>query len=78
MATYRPGIDQSQHAKSVSHIINVIIVIIVALLSVYIADTLMLLPLLSQCYYQSTVTVTTADVTLVAIVTAMTVVCTAV
>ena len=27
MATYGPGIDQSQHAKSVSHIIIVIIVI---------------------------------------------------
>ena len=23
MATYGPGIDQSQHAKSVSHIINI-------------------------------------------------------
>ena len=25
MATYGPGIDQSQHAKSVSHIINALI-----------------------------------------------------
>ena len=25
MATYRPDIDQSQHAKSVSHIINCVI-----------------------------------------------------
>ena len=27
MATYGPGIDQSQHAKSVSHIINKVIVL---------------------------------------------------
>ena len=32
MATYGPGIDQSQHAKSVSHIIIIIIIIILLLL----------------------------------------------
>ena len=68
---------------------GVVTVIVVAPLSVYIADTLMLLPSLSQCYLghccHSTVkynrchnTVTTTDVTLVAIVTAVTLVWTAV
>ena len=32
MATYGPGIDQSQHAKSVSHMINIIINIIIIII----------------------------------------------
>ena len=35
MVTYRPGIDQSQHAKSVSHIIKYIIVLQLYCISLY-------------------------------------------
>ena len=35
MATYGPGIDQSQHAKSVSHIINKVIVLYCIVLLYY-------------------------------------------
>ena len=34
MATYGPGIDQSQHAKSVSHIIKTLITLTIIIINV--------------------------------------------
>ena len=39
MATYGPGIDQSQHMKSISHIINILIATyLIALLHKHISN----------------------------------------